>query len=283
MGTHIDLFTIAFVQGDAAAMQRHVDWAKGKGLGEAVMLGTQASTAAFSGQLQRFRELNRQALDLLQHQNLKEIAANFEAGQAWTEAGVGNYRRARQRAQAALAVSDGMFVKIAAAYALALSGDLERAQSLAKEVGQRSSTDTIINAVVLPMIGGAIELQRGHPGQAIELLQAVTPYELSDPGFAAIFIRGQAYLRAGSGSEAAAEFQKILDHRGVGPTDLLYPLAHCGLARAHALAGDTAGARRAYQDFLALWKDADPDIPILLEAKAEYAKLRESPTSVPTN
>ena len=274
LGTHISLYTIAFVQGDAAAMQRHADWAKGKGLGEALMLATQANAAAFSGQLVRFRELNRQALNLLQRQNLKEIAANLEAGQALTEAGVGNYRRARQRVQAALAVSDGMFVKIGAAYALALSGDLDRAETLAKEVGQRFSTDTIINAVLLPMIGGLIELQRGHPGQAIELLQAVTPYELSDPGFAASFIRGQAYLRAGSGSEAAAEFQKILDHRGVGPTDLLYPLAHCGLARAHALEGDTAGARRAYQDFLALWKDADPDIPILQEAKAEYAKLR---------
>jgi tetratricopeptide (TPR) repeat protein len=274
VGTHISLYTIAFVQGDAAAMQRHADWAKGKGLVEAAMLATQANAAAFSGQLQRFRELNRQALDLLQRQNLKEIAANLEAEQARTEAEVGDYRRARQRAQTALAVSGGMFVKIAAAYALALSGDLERAQALAKEAGQRFSTDAIINAVVLPMIGGAIELQRGHPGQAIELLQAVTPYELGDPGFAAIFIRGQAYLRAGSGSEAAVEFQKILDHRGVAPLSLLHPLAHLGLARAHALEGDTAGARRAYQDFLALWKDADPDIPILQEAKAEYAKLR---------
>ncbi len=133
----------------------------------------------------------------------------------------------------------------------------------------------MLNARDLPTIRAAIELQRGNPAEAIELVQSAAPYELGGGGgLAAIYVRGQAYLSAGRGVEAAAEFQKILDHRGVDPLSILSPLARLGLARAHALAGDEAGARRAYQDFLALWKDADPDIPILQEAKAEYAKLQ---------
>ena len=126
----------------------------------------------------------------------------------------------------------------------------------------------------LPTIRGRIEIQRGNPKKAIELLQAAAPYELGSSGPAAIYVRGQAYLRAGAGTEAATEFRKIIDHRGVDPVSPLYPLAYLGLARAGVLAGETVKARKAYQDFFAFWKDADPDIPILREAKAEYAKLK---------
>ena len=128
-----------------------------------------------------------------------------------------------------------------------------------------------MNAVQLPTARAAVEIRRGNPGKAIELLRAAAPYELGDLG--AVYARGEAYLAARAGAEAAAEFQKILDHQGAA-TGTVYPLAHLGLGRAWALAGDSARSRKAYQDFLALWKDADPDIPILQEARQEYAKLR---------
>jgi predicted Zn-dependent protease len=155
---------------------------------------------------------------------------------------------------------------------LALCGDAAAAQKAADETSKHYPADTLWNAVLLPSIRAAIELNRDEPARAVELLRSASPHERAYPYV--VYLRGLAYLRASKGTEAAAEFQKILDRKGAnwGP---FYPLSYVGLARAAKLAGDSSRASKAYQDFLALWKDADPDIPILKEAKAEYAKLQE--------
>jgi len=156
---------------------------------------------------------------------------------------------------------------------LALSGEVGQAQSFVEEMARRNPKNTLTQAVWLPVNRAAIELQRSHPDKAIELLQSASQYERG-AGFSPIYLRGQAYLGLKRGAEAAAEFRKILDHRGWDPISYLYPLAHLGLARASALTGDTAKSREEYQDFLALWKDADADLPILIEAKKEYLGLK---------
>ena len=162
-----------------------------------------------------------------------------------------------------------------AAQALALSNDSGQAQRLIDDLAKRFPSATLLNIVSLPTARAAIEIQRGNPARAIELLRPAGPYELGEnAGFVPIYVRGLAYIRARQGVQAAAEFQKILDHRGVDTLSPLRALAHLGLARAYALAGETSKSRTAYQDFLALWKNADPDIPILKEAKAEYAPLK---------
>jgi predicted Zn-dependent protease len=168
--------------------------------------------------------------------------------------------------------------------ALARAGDLSRPDSLADDLARRFPTDTSLNFVWLPSVRAYIQVKRGNPTLALETLKVAEPFEL---GFMAgpntTYIRGEAYLALENGAAAAAEFQKIIDRPGVWPLDIRHPLARLGLARAHVLQGDAAGARRAYQDFLAVWKDADPDIPILQEAKADYAKLQETEAGVPAN
>jgi tetratricopeptide (TPR) repeat protein len=193
----------------------------------------------------------------------------------------GNDRRARERALAALQIAPSSRFQWISAIALARAGDVDRAQAIADELREKYPLDTLVSHVALPGIQAAIEINQGNAAKAIQLLQAATPYELGrtfripslGSCYVAIYLRGQAYLRSGAGTEAAAEFQKILDHRGVDPISPLYALSHLGLGRAWVLAGDLAKGRRAYQDFLALWKDADSDLPILQQAKAEYAKL----------
>jgi serine/threonine protein kinase/Flp pilus assembly protein TadD len=270
-GTHIVLYLIAFIQGDAAAMEREAQWAAGKPR-EHNMLAAEADAAAFSGKLERAREIRRRAVEVAQRANLKETAAGIAARLAMTEAVFGSSRQAREQAAAALAVARSRNTLPRAATTLALAGDVAQAQQLIEELGQRFPADTLINALWVPTARAAIEIKGGSPTKVIESLRAAGPYEAGN--FWPIYLRGQACLAERAGAQAAAEFQKILDHRGVAPASPLYPLAYLGLGRAWALAGDTARARKAYQDFLALWKDADPDIPILQEARQEYAKLK---------
>jgi predicted Zn-dependent protease len=158
------------------------------------------------------------------------------------------------------------------ATALALCGDTNRAQKLIEELAKDFPLDTLLNNVSLPVARAIIEIQHNNPAQAITLLEAASPYDLT--GYGPMYVRGKAYLQAREGAKAAAEYQKILDHRGIDPLSLFYALARLGLGRAYALQGEMTKARTAYQDFLALWKDADPDIPILKQAKEEYEKLR---------
>jgi len=174
----------------------------------------------------------------------------------------------------ALSVAHSQSALVPAAQALAVAGDFHRAQAVADDLAGRFPTDTMTNSVNLPVIRGEIEIARGNPARALQLLEPAARYELSFPGIGAIYARGRAFLHSKKGPEAAAEFQKILDHRGIAVVSPVHALAEVGLARARVLAGDAAGARTAYQDFFALWKDADPTIPILQQAKAEYAKLK---------
>jgi tetratricopeptide (TPR) repeat protein len=271
---HTDLFVIGFLQGDAEAMRRQVEWARGRP-GEELFRWSEAQVAASSGRLKRARELYAQASDLARRGGFKEAAASFALDEAFAEAVFGDARKARARLESLGEVHDRrQWLQVANVWALC--GVPEQAQPLLDEVARRYPTHTFVQAVGLPTVRAAIELVRGDAARAIELLKEPAPYELGQAAqpFLVVYLRGQAYLRSKSGPEAAREFQKVLDHRGVDPLSQLYPLSRLGLARALVLAGDAAKGRHAYQDFLALWKDADPDLPVLREARAEYERLK---------
>jgi len=274
------LYQLAFLQNDAAGMAQQSAWAVGKPGWDDVLLASEADTAAYSGRLGKAREFSRRAVASAKRAEEKETAAGYEDEAALREALFGNAAEARQRAAAALALSVGRDVQYGAALALALAGDMTRAQAMAEDLGKRFSDDAIVHFNYLPTIHARLALSRNNSSKAIDSLQAAAPYELGIPGAGTfttalypVYVRGEAYRVGHQGSEAATEFQKILDHRGIVVNAPIGALAHLGLARAYALQGDTAKAKSAYQDFLTLWKDADPDIPILIAAKAEYAKL----------
>ena len=273
-GLHFQLYRLAFLQNNAAGMKAQVDWAAGKHPEEESMLAAQADTAAYSGRLRKARELWRRAETSTERTGTKEIVANYETGAAAQELLAGNVATARQGADAALALSTGRGVECGAAAELASAGDAARAQALAGDLAKRFPEDTGVQSNCLPMIHALIAFSGNDPSKAIELLQAAAPYELGMGGLNPAYLRGRAYLAMHQGSEAVAEFQKILDHRARMGNAPIGALAHLQIARAYAIQGDSAKAKAAYQDFLTLWKDADPDIPILIAAKAEYAKLQ---------
>jgi eukaryotic-like serine/threonine-protein kinase len=277
----VNLYALAFLQNDAAGMAQQVAWAAGKSGVEDALLEDEADTAAYSGRLAKARGFSRQAVASAERAEEKETAAGYEADAAVRDALFGNEAEARQRAAAVLALSTGRDVQYGAALALALAGDAHRAQALADDLGKRFPEDTIVQFNYQPTIHAQFALERNDTSRAIEALQAATPYELGlpgtgsfTPGLYPVYVRGDAYLAGHQGIEAAAEFQKILGHRGVVQNGSIGALAHLGLGRAYVLQGDTGKASAAYQDFLTLWQDADPDIPILVVAKSEYAKLR---------
>ncbi len=269
-GAHMGLYMLAFLDGNTAEMQRHVDWSKGKP-DEYMMLDAQRSVLASLGRLTNVREIYQREFEALERAGLKEIAAGITAQQAATEVLFGNLKQARERAAQAVSMAPGREALQSAAITLAASGAAAQAQSLIDELAKRYPLDTIINAVSLPVARAALALQRGEASKAIDLLRPAAAYDITESS--PVYIRGIAYLKAQTGAEAAAEFQKILDHKGIFGTLPVYALSYLGSARAYALAGDSTRSRKAYQDFLARWKDADPDIPILIEAKREYAKL----------
>jgi len=301
--THILLYLVDFLQHDAAGMEREAAEVMGKPGYEDGMLGVESGTAAYAGRFARARELTRRAVESAQRADLKEAPANHEAGAALREALVGNTGLARQQARAALALSNGRDVEAFSALALGFAGDLAQATSLSNDLSKRFPRDTIAQSQYLPTIRAASILGGSKASQdadkAIEALVPAAPYELGSGtvnfGLFPAYLRGEAYLVAHQGAAAATEFHKILDHRGVVLNEPIGALAQLGLGRAYALqAGVGAGlvpaqtgrpqgaplqqdalvkARAAYQDFFSLWKDADPDIPILKEAKVEYAKL----------
>ncbi len=275
-GNHQSLYSIDFLQHDAAGMEREAAAVMGKPGFEDVMLDTESDTAAYAGKFSKARELTRRASESAQRADEKETAAGYVAEAAWREALVGNMSLAKQQAQAALALSTGRDVEAISAFASGVAGDAAQAERLAADLAKRFPEDTIVQSNYLPTIHAATALQGGSASKAIEALAPVAPYELGSVGQALypVYLRGEADLAAHQGSAAVAEFQKILDHPGVVTNSPIGALAHLGLARAYTLSGDKAKAQTAYQDFLALWKDADPDIPILQQAKAEYAKLQ---------
>jgi hypothetical protein len=279
---HLNLYALAFFQGNAAAMKQQADWAIGKPGAEDSMLSLESDSEALTGKLGKARGLSRQAIDTARRSDEKEPAALWQANAAIREALFGNADVARQDAAAAAALAPGSHdAEAQATLAYALAGDAAHAQSLTNDLDKRFPQDTVIQSVWLPAIRAQIETNHKNAARSIELLQTVAPYELGMLSASAanaclypVYVRAEAYLSKQQGAAAAAEFQKILDHRGLMWNCATGALAHLGLARAYAMQGDTAKAKAAYQDFLTLWKDADPDIPILIAAKAEYAKLK---------
>ena len=273
-------YYLAFLQNDTAAMARHVAWGAGKPGDEDPLLDAQSDTEGYYGRLSSARDFARRAVDSAVRADSKETAALWQANGALREAEFGNTAQARQAANAALNLSPGRDVKVLAAVALARSGDISHARALADELEKSYPTNTTLRLYWFPIVRAAIALGSQKPADAVVALEAAAPYELGVPTpyqagtIYPAYIRGDAYLATHDGAAAAREFQKFLDHRGLVVNYPLASLAHLGLARAYALSGDTAKAKAAYQDFLILWKDADPGIPILKEAKAEYAKLQ---------
>lgn len=268
-GIHGILYQIAFAEGDAGTMQRQVEWGIGKSTEDETLM-YEAAAAATAGKLRDSRELWRHALAVARKNGFPDNAAAAVVSQGLVEAAFHNLTQAKERATAALTL-EGANVADDAALVLAQIGELTRAESLADDLVRRYPLDTLVNEVSVPRIRAAVEIRRGQPARAVDLLRSAAPYELRD--FTVPYIRGSAYLSAGLGTDAAREFQKIIKNQGIDPLSVYYPLAHIGLARAYALEGDQAGSRREYEQFFALWKDADQDIPILREARSAYAEL----------
>jgi eukaryotic-like serine/threonine-protein kinase len=278
----VQRYDIAFLKGDKAGMERGAALGREKAGADDEISNHEAFVLAYTGRLQQARMMSRRAVDLAQQSGQREKTSLYATGAALWEAFFGNAPEARQRAMAALELSKELYVEYGAAFAMALSGDSSRAQTLANDLEKRFGEDTGTRFSYLPALRARIALNQGQPAKAIELLQIAVPYELGVPrsaihgNFGAlypIYVRGEAYLAAHQGAEAAAEFQKILNHRGIVISDPIGALAHLQRGRAFALSGDKTKAKAAYVDFLTLWKDADPGIPILKDAQAEYAKI----------
>ena len=266
-------YALEFLRGDTAKMQQLVSAAMGKPGAEDQLLSAQADTEGWYGKLKNSRELAHRAMDSAEHNDAKESAATYQSAAALREVETGNQAQARSEANAALKLAPNRDVRATAAFAIARAGDTAGAEKLAAELDKSYPLDTLVQRYWLPAIRAAVALERQDPNKAIELLKAVI--ELSGTGsLTPVYVRGEAYLKLHDGQAAAAEFQKFIDHRGSVSNVLLGSLARLGLARAYATQGDTAKAKAAYQEFLTIWKDADVDLPVLVAAKAEYAKLK---------
>jgi eukaryotic-like serine/threonine-protein kinase len=277
---HLAIYQLAFLRSDAAEMERQVAWAAGKPGTEDFLLSVQSDTEAYYGRLTSARDFSRRAVDAAVRNNSKETAAIWQVNAAMREAEFGNLAAGKQDIAAALTLSSGRDVKMLAALALARTGETTRAKAIVEELEKSYPSQTVLKVYWLPTIKAAIELNNNNAAQSLVYLEAAAPYELGEPGQFQLgtlypaYVRGQAQLMAHNGTAAAAEFQKVLDHRGIVVNFVTGVLAHLQLGRAYAMAGDTTRAKAAFKDFLTLWKDADPDIPILKEAKAEYARLQ---------
>jgi eukaryotic-like serine/threonine-protein kinase len=275
---HVIRYDLAFFQGDRAEMERQVNWAAGKPGVEDLLLSGQSDTEASAGCLRSALEFSHRAVESARRNNRNDVAAALEMKEALLEAQFGNSARATDQTTSVSSIASNRDAQILAAVALARAGDSTRAERMADKLQKRFPLGTLMNGYWLPVIRALIDMNRSNPSKAIEGLQSARPYELGDGGVGyalyPVYVRGEAYLAARQGKEAAAEFQKILDHRGIVLNEPIGALALLQLGRAYALQGDAAKAKAAYQDFLTLWKDADPDIPILIAAKSEYAKLK---------
>jgi serine/threonine protein kinase/tetratricopeptide (TPR) repeat protein len=280
LSTHSDAGTrydLAFVRGDEAGMQRAMEAVRDTSF-EPVMFLIKGNGQCSLGKVQSARQSYSQGLALAQKAGMKELAAGIQLTNGFCEVELGDASAGKQKATDALALTGDHDTRVGAADLLARAGDAGRSQKLIEDAAKESPTDTLLNAVWLPVVRATNQIRANQAAQAVSSLEVAVPYEMGSPPFGAsywpMFVRGDAYLHLGDGVKAAAEYQKILDHRGTDPTNLLYHLAKLGSARAYALQGDKPKAKAAYQDFFAEWKDADPDVPILKDAKAEYAKLQ---------
>jgi DNA-binding winged helix-turn-helix (wHTH) protein/tetratricopeptide (TPR) repeat protein len=277
---HLDLYWVDFLQHDSAGMEREAKELMGKPGDEDQMLNFESDTALYGGQLAKSRTLARRAIDSAGKADEPEAAALYQAEIAVREALVGNLDVAKSQAQAALALSRGRDVVALSAIAQALSGDSASAALSVDELDRRFPRSTIVQFNYLPTINAATLLWRRDANKAEQVLAGAAPYELGGVfenlnfRLYPVYLRGQAYLAEKQGPAAAAEFQKILDHPGLVRSEPIGALARLQLGRAYAISAETDKARNAFNDFFTLWKEADPDVPILEEAKAEFAKLR---------
>jgi eukaryotic-like serine/threonine-protein kinase len=274
-GLHTVEYFLAFLRGDTQGMQLQLDWSRGKRDAEAGMLQNQAETEAYYARLEKARGLIQQATASSQRDGAPEVAATSQLDLADVEAGYGNSTASKKLATGALNVAPGPDVQIKAALVLARIGDPTQAMKLADSRSQKSPLDTLLQHYWLPTIRAEIELRRGHVAKAIDILEQLRPYEFSTAtNLYPVYLRGTAHLQNRQGHEAAVEFEKVLSHPGFMSNSNIGPLSVLGLARAYVLEGDLSKARSKYQDILAIWKDADPEIPVYKQARAEYAKLR---------
>jgi len=273
-------YEIDFVLRDFAGMEKLLSAAAGRSGEEDAYLSAHSSTMAYFGRLRSADDFSRRAVDAAKRAGLDEAAALWQVNAALRNAEAGKTTEAKREAQKALRLAPGKNVKALGAVALARAGDLVQARKLGKELEESYPHDTLLKLYWIPVLQAAIELKSGNPRRAFEFLDISHPYELAQPSpndivtMYPVYLRGEAYLAERNAAAAAAEFQKILDHPGIVTNFISAPLAQLGMARARAVQGDCTNARAAYQEFFALWKDADPDIPILKQAKAGYAKLR---------
>jgi serine/threonine protein kinase/tetratricopeptide (TPR) repeat protein len=268
-------YWLAFLKGDTAQMAQLVSAAIGKPGTEDLLLATEADTEGWYGKMKNAHELTGRAMDSAQRNDAKESAAMFQAAAGLRDVESGNREQARVEANAAVRLAPNRDVRALAVLALARAGDMADAEKLAAELDKTFPLDTLVQRYWLPTIRAAVALERKNPKRAVEILQVASAIELGGHfSLLPAYVRGEAYLMLHDGNRAAVEFHKFIDHRGVVVNFPWGALARLGLARAYAMQGDTTKARAAYQDFLALWKNADPDVPVLIQAKAEYAKLQ---------
>jgi eukaryotic-like serine/threonine-protein kinase len=278
---HVAQYLLAFQRREVAEMEKQVAWALGKPGTEEILLAPHSETQAYLGKIRDAGDFSKRATESAIRDKATEMAALYQVVASLREIEVGNVSLAGGYVRRALSLAPTRDVKIQAALAWARSGNATRARELLKEVQKNNPENTLVNSYWAPAIEASLEIQRGNPEAALSKLQIVAPYELSQapPAGDDVFMyptytRGQAYLAAHNGGAAITEFKKIVDHPGVMLNCILGALAPLQLARAEVMAGDTISARRDYQEFLTLWKDADPDVPILKQAKAEYAKIQ---------
>jgi hypothetical protein len=284
-------YQLAFLRNNPGEMRKRLEAARGRPGNEDKLLAAQADTEAYHGRLGKAREFTRLAAESAQRSGNLEAVAGYRAVEALREAEFGNSEEAKRETAAALALTRGPVVRTSGALAWARAGERGRALAIAAELNRQSPLDTLLNDYWLPTIraaaaeGDAVLEGAGasapNAAKAVAMLRPVIPYELGTPPTPTNnlflyppYLRGEAYLALRQGTQAATEFQKILDHPGIVVNSAIAALARLELGRARALSGDTAGARAAYQDFFALWRDADADIPILRQAKTEYARLQ---------
>jgi eukaryotic-like serine/threonine-protein kinase len=274
---HFTLLELAYIRGDEATQKHELEWSAGRPF-EPFMRWFHARGECAQGKVQATRAAYAQAEAVAQGLGFKEFSGFILAEQAWCELRLGNLAEARKNLSDALAASQDRDTRSSVMQTLPLTGDTMRYQKIADDLVRQYPSDTILNRVFVPLAQAANDLQHNQPAQAAVRLDVAVPYEFgSGPGsagFSVNYLRGEAFLRSKDGAKAATEYQKILEHRGIDAYDISYPLAHLGLGRAYALQGNTAAAKSAYQDFFAAWKDADPDVPVLKQAKVEYEKLQ---------
>jgi eukaryotic-like serine/threonine-protein kinase len=272
-------YWLAFLRRDVVQMDQQVAWASGKPGDEDFLFSLQSDTEAYYGRLSKARDFTQRAVNSAVHAESKETAALWQVNAALREAELGNINSAKEGAMSALELSPGRDVKVIAAFTLARAGDNSQAKALDAELERNYPTETLMKLYWLPALNAAIELNQGNTSQALKDLQVAKPYELGGAGMTInyvypAYLRGQAYLLEHNPKAATAEFQKLVDHSGIVLNFVTGALAHLQLGRAYAMAGETAKAKKEYQDFFTLWKDADSEIPVLSEAKSEYANLR---------